>query len=72
MKCPKTFSAIDVGGGELKIAGAECIERECPWWDKTRDHCIFLTIGYSLASIMFFLMRITEKMPHAEQFVAKP
>jgi hypothetical protein len=46
----------------------ECCKEGCAWWDKTREHCIFLTIGYSLSAIMLDIMNMRKDMPHAGQF----
>lgn len=70
MNCPKyVAAAIAFQGyvGEIKVT---CDKGECAQWDKTREHCVISTIGYSLSSISFDTMRIVKEMLTATQTAA--
>lgn len=62
MKCPRTFFVTDSGGGEFKIAGAECIKMQCPWWHETTQSCEVSRIASNLSTIGNALVDIDHRL----------
>jgi len=52
-------------GEETEIA--DCLEKECAWWDKEKAMCYRASEVRELRFIKSFLRDIRDKMPHKEQ-----
>ena len=45
MKCPQTFQIEITNESEVRLAGAECGEGECAWYDEKKKQCCIKTLS---------------------------
>ncbi len=68
MKCPLREVPKFDEEGEAHFEQADCLKKECAWWESPDLGCAFLLISLRLGTICEVLTELVKKMPHEEQF----
>ena len=66
MKCPLSITGELTHDKEFIGAAADCLEKECAWYDSIIQTCILYALHTDLAYLGARLKELVDKGPHYE------
>ena len=65
MKCPLRFKELIEVEGVGRWRGADCLKKECAWWEKEGEGCAVMLLGLRLGTVCDQLTELLGKLPPA-------